>query len=124
MSSVDQIERETQNRVVQLFQKQLDYRYIGNLEEEENNSNLRERDLLEYLDGQAYSKILISKAIADFKKAIAINTTDDLYQANKAVYSLLRYGVPVKEEAGQNKETVYLIDWKNPLKNDIAIAEV
>jgi type I restriction enzyme, R subunit len=123
MSSVGQIERETQNRIVQLFQKQLDYRYIGNLEEEENNSNLREADLLKFLDGQGYSKILITKAIADFKKAIAINTTDDLYQANKAVYSLLRYGVPVKEEAGQNKETVYLIDWKDPLKNDIAIAE-
>ena len=123
MSKVDQIERETQNRVVQLFQKQLDYRYIGNLEDEENNSNLREGDLLEFLNGQGYSKILITKAIADFKKAIAINTTDDLYQANKAVYSLLRYGVPVKEEAGQNKETVYLIDWRDPLKNDIAIAE-
>jgi len=123
MSSVGQIERETQNRIVQLFQKQLDYRYIGNLEEEENNSNLREADLLEFLKSQGYSKILITKAVSDFKKAIAINTTDDLYQANKAVYSLLRYGVPVKEEAGQNKETVYLIDWKNPLENDIAIAE-
>jgi len=36
---------------------------------------------------------------------------------------LLRYGIPVKEEAGQNKETVYLIDWKHPLENDFAIAE-
>ena len=89
MSTVGQIERETQNRIVQLFQKQLEYRYIGNLEEEENNSNLRETDFLKFLDGQGYSKILITKAVSDFKKAIAINTTDDLYQANKAVYSLI-----------------------------------
>jgi type I restriction enzyme R subunit len=123
MSKVGQIERETQNRIVQLFQKQLEYRYIGNLEEEDNNSNLRETDLHAFLTKQGYSKNLITKAIADFQKAIAINTTDDLYQANKAVYSLLRYGLPVKEETGQNKETVNLIDWKTPLNNDFAIGE-
>ena len=38
---VGQIERITQNRVVALFQQQLAYRYLGNLEKEEN-SNVNE----------------------------------------------------------------------------------
>ena len=67
--------------------------------------------------------MLISKALFEFKRTVTINTTDDLYQANKNVYSMLRYGVPIREEAGQNKETVYLIDWQNPQENDFAIAE-
>lgn len=121
MSKIGDIERLTQNRVIQLFQKELQYSYLGNLCEDEN-TNLREADLLQYLKGK-YTETLISKALFDFKKAITINANDDLYQANKAVYSLLRYGISVKEEAGKNKETVYLIDWKNPLNNHFAIAE-
>ena len=35
MSKVGQIERATQNRIVQLFQQQLNYRYLGNLEKED-----------------------------------------------------------------------------------------
>jgi len=35
MSKVGQIERATQNRIVQLFQEQLQYRYLGNLEKED-----------------------------------------------------------------------------------------
>jgi len=40
MTTVGQIERLTQNRVVALFQKQLDYDYLGNWEDRENNSNI------------------------------------------------------------------------------------
>ena len=123
MSNVGQIERATQNRIVQLFQQQLEYQYLGNLEKVEGNSNVNEPLLKAYLSKKNYSDVLITKALFDFKKVVIINTGDDLYQANKNVYSMLRYGVPVKEEAGQNKETVRLIDWKNPQENDFAIAE-
>ncbi len=120
---VGQIERATQNRIVALFQKQLGYRYLGNLEKEEENSNVDETLLTAHLTKKGYSPSLISKALFEFKKLVTINTSDDLYQANKNVYAALRYGINVKEEAGQNKETVYLIDWKNPQENDFAIAE-
>lgn len=123
MSKVGQIERATQNRIVALFQQQLKYRYLGNLEKEETNSNVDETLLKAHLTQEGYSPLLISKALFEFKKLITINTNDDLYQANKNVYTALRYGINVKEEAGQNKETVYLIDWKNPKNNDFAIAE-
>lgn len=37
--------------------------------------------------------------------------------------SLLRYGVKVKAEVGENAQTVWLIGWKHPKKNHFAIAE-
>jgi type I restriction enzyme, R subunit len=123
MSKVGQIERATQNRVVALFQQQLNYRYLGNLEKEEENSNVDEALLTAHLTKQGYSSSLISKALFEFKKIVTINTNDDLYQANKNVYAALRYGINVKEEAGQNKTTIHLINWKNPQENDFAIAQ-
>jgi type I restriction enzyme R subunit len=110
MSKVGQIERATQNRIVYLFQQQLSYRYLGNLEKEEENSNVDEVLLTAHLTKQGYSPSLINKALFEFKKLVTINTSDDLYQANKNVYAALRYGINVKEEAGQNKTTVHLID--------------
>lgn len=123
MSKVGQIERATQNRVVKLFKEVLQFAYLGNLEKEEDNSNIDEALLTAYLIKKGHSESLIGKVLYEFKKIATINTNDDLYQANKNVYAALRYGINVKEEAGQNKETVYLIDWKNPLENDFAIAE-
>jgi len=123
MSKVGQIERATQSRIVQLFQEQLQYRYLGNLEKEEENSNVNEALLTAYLTKKGHSASLISKALFEFKKIVTINTNDDLYQANKNVYAALRYGINVKEEAGQNKTTVHLIDWATPHENDFAIAE-
>ena len=38
MNSIGQLERETQNRVVKLFQDKLDYRYFGNWEDREENT--------------------------------------------------------------------------------------
>ena len=37
-----------------------------------------------------------------------------LFGNNQAVYSLLRYGVPVKIEAGKVTETVQIINWQEP----------
>ncbi|MBF2709312.1 type I restriction endonuclease subunit R [Flavobacterium soyangense] len=123
MSKVGQIERATQNRIVRLFREQLKYSYLGNLEKEEDNSNVDEALLTAYLTKKGYSTSLISKTLFELNKTVTINTSDDLYQANKNVYAALRYGINVKEEAGQNKTTVHLIDWKNPHENDFAIAE-
>ncbi len=122
MPTVGQIERLTQNRVVNLFQKQLDYDYLGNWEERENNSNIEEDILRKYLTERGYSKTLIGKAIYELTQA-ATNQSKSLYDVNKDVYTLLRYGVKVKEEVGENTRTVWLIDWINPDKNHFAIAE-
>jgi len=122
MNNVGQIERITQNRVVKLFQDELGYRYLGNWEERENNSNIEKELLTGYLNRKCYKTTLISRAI-DQLKTTANNFNDSLYTINKNVYQLLRYGVKVKAEAGDNFETVHLINWKNFKDNDFAIAE-
>ncbi|MBU4103430.1 HsdR family type I site-specific deoxyribonuclease [Patescibacteria group bacterium] len=122
MSNIGKKERETQNRVVALFQNELKYRYLGNWEVREENSNIEEEILSAYLTRKGYSPNLISKALYEFGKA-ANDQSKSLYDVNKEVYSMLRYGVNVQPEIGQNKETVWLIDWQNPLENDFAIAE-
>ncbi|MBL7683830.1 MAG: HsdR family type I site-specific deoxyribonuclease [Flavipsychrobacter sp.] len=117
-------ERETQNRVVKLFQNKLGYAYLGNWEDRANNSHIEEEYLRQYLSSTSkYTDTVINKAIFDFRKAATISASDDIYPINKAVYSLLRYGVKVREEAGENKETVWLIDWEHPENNHFAIAE-
>jgi type I restriction enzyme, R subunit len=123
MSNIGKIERITQNRIIDLFQKELGYRYLGNWEERESNSNVEEEILSDWLlNKKQYSQSLVNKAISDFTKA-ANNQSKSLYDVNKEVYSMLRYGVNIQAEMGQNKQTVMLIDWKNPANNDFAIAE-
>jgi type I restriction enzyme R subunit len=95
MNTVNQTERLTQNRVIHLFKNQLHYRYLGNWEDRENNSNIEESLLCDYLTNQGYSPSLINKAINELTKA-ANNQTKGLYYSNKEVYRLLRYGVKQK----------------------------
>jgi len=122
MTDVGQIERLTQDRVVELYREQLNYNYLGNWIDRENNSNIEEAILRKYLYNKGYSQALIGKAIYDLTRA-ATNQSKDLYHINKEVYSLLRYGVTAKEYVGENTQTIKLIDWDNPLENDFAIAE-
>ena len=123
MSQVGDIERITQNRVVKLFCDRLGYRYLGNWEDRQNNSNIEEKYLREYLSSKkGYSDVLINKTLFQLRQT-ANNDNETLYTNNKRVYDLLRYGVKVKPDVGDCNETVELIDWKNPEANDFAIAE-
>ncbi len=122
MSTVGQKERATQNRVVKLLREKLGYTYLGNWEERPDNSNIEEVDLRCFLKRQGYSDTIISRALYELN-TVAGAQTRSLYDINKEVYSLLRYGVQVRAEVSENTQTVWLIDWKNPLNNDFAIAE-
>ena len=73
-------------------------------------------------DQGGYTPAQISVALYKLRTE-ADNHSRTLYGNNQAVYSLLRYGVPVKIEAGKVTETVHLINWHEPEKNDFAIAE-
>ncbi|MBD2143013.1 HsdR family type I site-specific deoxyribonuclease [Anabaena sp. FACHB-1250] len=123
MSEVGQSERATQNRVVQLFQQQLDYTYLGNWHKRDNNSNV-ESDLLTIFlrDTQKYNHTIINQAIDELNK-LNQDTTKNLYDVNKEIYGLLRYGIKVNPEAGEKTQSVYLINWQEPLKNNFYIAE-
>ena len=114
-------ERATQNRVIALFQTQLGWRYLGdwtdrankNIEEEYFTTNARARG---FSDAQA-------AAVLERLRREATNHSLSLYANNMAIYELLRYGVSVKTEPGLPFETVPLIDWERPERNDFAIAE-
>jgi type I restriction enzyme, R subunit len=122
MNNIGKKERVTQNRVIALLATELGYRYLGNWVERENNSNIEEKILTAWLSKKGYSQNLIGKALYEFGK-VAGDQSRSLYDVNKDVYSKLRYGVNVQPDIGHNKETVWLIDWKNPLNNDFAVAE-
>ena len=119
--NVAQLERKTQDRIVRLFQDKLGYTYLGNWEERPNNSNIEEELLIKFLKKQRYSETLIKKALYELNK-VASAQNKSLYDINKEVYSMLRYGIKVREKVGENKKTVGLIDWNNIKKNDFYIA--
>src|SRR2546425_7114186 len=119
---IGQPERATQNRVVALFRDELHYRYLDAWRDRDDNSNIKEHLLTPFLIRSGYTPAQINKAIGDLRTE-ADHHSRGLYRNNKEVYKLLRYGVPVKIEAGKVTETVHLINWAEPKKNDFAIAE-
>ena len=122
MSLVGQPERATQDRVIALFQDELGYQYLGNWKDRGGNSNIEEDLLSAWLAKSGYSPAMINSAIYKLR-AEADDSSRSLYGNNLAVYNLLRYGVPVKIEAGEPTETVHLINWREWKENDFAIAE-
>ncbi len=123
MSTIGQIERKTQQRVVKLFRDTLGYAYLGDWEERVGNRNIETERLRAFLKTkQGYDDGLITKALHILERA-AGDTSKSLYDRNLEVYGLLRYGVKVKPDVGENTVTVHLIDWEHPENNDFAIAE-
>lgn len=123
MSDVGQIERKAQDRVVGLFRDQLDYEYLGNWEYREGNSNIEADLLVQNLKARGYDDNLITRTLDQLGKAASVGAGHDLYEANRDVYQLLRYGVKVKPGVGEQTETVWLIDWVNPDANHFVVVE-
>lgn len=122
LTIIGKSERETQERVIVLFKNELGYRYLGDWTDREGNSNIEEGLLTAYLLRSGYTGVQIAKAIHELRIE-AGNPNRNLYDNNRKVYSLLHYGVPVKAAAGENTETVKLINHEHPELNDFAIAE-
>lgn len=127
MSTVGQIERRTQKRVVGLFRNALGYDYLGNWIDRADkigrpNRNIEDEYLRPFLERQGYPSELITRAIQQLTK-VASDQSRSLYDTNRAVYDLLRYGVKVKADVGDQTRTVWLIDWAKPEANHFAIAE-
>ena len=123
MSTVGELEARTQRRVVNHFRHQLGYEYLGNWQDRPGNRNIETDLLTRFLARQGHSPALITKALDKLDKAAALGGSKTLYDANREVYSLLRYGVKVRPGLGEHTVTVRLIDWETPAANDFAIAE-
>lgn len=123
MSEVGRREFYTQRQVVQFFQDDLNYRYLGNWKNRDGNSNVEEDILRAWLIRQGQSGKTVDKVLHELDKAKSLGGSKNLYDANREVYGLLRYGAKVKPDVGEHNITVWLIDWEDPANNDFGIAE-
>jgi len=123
MTDVGQPERKAQKRVIKLFHDELEYDYLGDWEYRPGNANIESELLTRNLISRGYDANLTNKAIDKLRSDASLGGGRDLYEANRDVYGLLRYGVKVRPGLGEHTETVWPIDWANPTKNDFGIAE-
>lgn len=114
-------ERATQQRVIEQLQE-MSYHYLGDWGKRQGNKNVEEKHLRAYLQEAGYRGTLIDRAIRQLLLA-AEDKSHSLYQANKEVYGLLRYGAKVRAAQGAKKEAVAFIDWERPRNNNFAVAE-
>jgi type I restriction enzyme R subunit len=119
---INPIERITQNRIIQLFKNDLGYTYYGNWEKREHNSNVEEAILKQNLLKRGYTENLADKAVKEVYD-LATSNSGNLYHRNKAMYSLLRYGVKARPDLGEQFDTIFPIDWHDFKKNEFGIAE-
>lgn len=121
--SIGQPEKITQAKVIAFFKDRdiLDYTYLGNLEDKAN-TNIKEDLLRAYLQSCGYSQVLVDGAVSQLVKA-AGDMTRGIYDANKTVYSLMKYGAKVKPAPLAPEETVFFYDAEHPTNNHFAIAE-
>lgn len=124
MHIIRETEKETQKRVIEFFQDVLNYTYLGNWTDSvDENSNIIPEYLADWLRRQNHDSDLTKKAVFQLQQTAKIGGSRTLYDANFEVYELLRYGVKVLPEIGEQHQTVWLVDWKNPENNDFGIAE-
>jgi len=118
-------ERATQDRIIALFRDQLGYEYLGNWHGRTDTRNVNEPLLRGHLLRIGYPETRVSHAISRLRAATdrSIASKGALYDNNKAVYSLLRYGIDLPAEPGSKSPKIELIDWKVPGNNHFALAE-
>lgn len=104
-------ERETQNRIVKFFEKELGYKYLGNLEAEAN-FNVRWGDWKKFLSDSGYSAPFVESLQNEFFKTLN-DFSKSPYHTNKEVYRILKYGLKLAEFPGEAPKTVYLLTGKN-----------
>lgn len=118
-----EVERAVQNRVIALLRTKLGYGYWGNLKDQDNG-NINTVVLEGFLaNQQKLTSAQISGVVAKLKQAAHCTAKTALYNANKDVYRMLRFPVPVPTEPGKPVKQAWLVDWKNPLNNIFSIAE-
>ena len=120
--SISQKESATQARVTHLFTDSLGYTYLGRWSDRPDNRNIEPALLRAFLLAQGVDAALADRAIYQLEQT-ANDRVQRLHDRNRAVYELLRYGVKVRPDAGEQTRDVWLIDWKHPERNHFGIAE-
>jgi type I restriction enzyme R subunit len=116
-------ERDTQNRVIANLCNNLGYSYLGDWSKKPSNRCVEQDLLIANLTARGYTEKHIDQTLKKLLDAIEIKEDAPLYPVNMRTYQLLRYGASVQVSVSAPNETVHLIDWENPEKNDFALAE-
>jgi len=126
---IGEAEREAQNRIIALLCGDtsgktggLGWRYLGDWQKREGNANIEPELLRPWLLRRGYTPDVVTQAITRLTREARMEGTK-LYEANRAVYDMLRYGVPIAPGPGEAPITVRFIDWTDPAANDLGIAE-
>ncbi|WP_375168369.1 HsdR family type I site-specific deoxyribonuclease [Sneathia vaginalis] len=119
--NVDLEREQLQQRVKTWLINDLNYTFLGNLEDQENRG-IKEDLLRVNLVKRGYKKEQIDVAISELLDLYK-NQVDSLYNVNKKIYSLLRYGRQGAKDDNKNRKTVNYIDWDNFENNDFQLAE-
>lgn len=122
-------ERATQNRMIAQMCGDtsgavggLGWRYLGDWHQREGNVNIEPALLRPWLLSRGYDADVVTKAIAELQRAARMDE-QKLYEANRATYDMLRYGVQVTPGPGEAPITVRFVDWDTPAANDLGVAE-
>lgn len=118
---VDLERKQLQQRVKSWIINDLGYTFLGNLEDQENSA-IKVDLLRANLVKRGYKKEQIDKAVRELTDLYK-NQVNSLYQINKEIYSLLRYGKQGAKDDKGNINTVHFIDWENIENNDFQLAE-
>ena len=122
-NTVGQPKITTQGKVIAFLRDALGYTYLGNWKDRANNRNIEREFVEDWLASQRHDDNLIARVLFELEKAAALGGSKTLYDVNYDVYEMLRYGVKVQPDVGENNVTVWLIDWENPDNNHFAVAE-
>lgn len=122
-------ERRTQDRLVALLSGHrtdgpggLGWRYLGTWQRRGGAAPVEAALLRPWLLSRGHAPEVADRAIDRLARAARMEGTT-LFDANRAVYEMLRYGVAVAPGPGEAPVTVRFIDWTDPAANDLGIAE-
>lgn len=125
LAAVGHPERATQNRVIALLRDQLGFEFLGNWHGRTDTRNVIEPLLRSHLFKAGYPETQVNRAISRLRAATdrSVASKGALYDNNKAVYNLLRYGIDLSAEPGGKSPHIELIDWKQTGNNHFSLAE-
>ena len=106
MATVD-AEKKLQHRILHWLVDDLGYTYLGNLEDIDNTP-VKEELLKANLKKRGYTDDQIKTAISELVGKVN-NQSDSLYQINRSVYSLLRYGRQGAKDVHGHRQTVHYL---------------
>jgi type I restriction enzyme R subunit len=120
MSQVSELERVTQNRVIDLLIG-IGYTYLGDLTNF-SNQNVREAEFVQYQQSRGISVDLAKRAFEEFE-SVANQMAKSLYERNLDAYNLIRYGIDLAPEMGEKKVTIRPVDFADVDRNHFYVAE-